>query len=141
MIGWLDDLQFADDYFKLFADWTSFSEDQKNVSLIKAYRALIQDGGFSFPDQGPFPLNMKQAQCELAYIYCKYNPEKREALQAQGVQSFSISTFSETFRSGSASDRRFTRNIMGLLQEYRIGRPITGVITRPMNKDNPLLES
>ena len=74
--------------------WASLSDDDKSRYLISAYRWINR-----MPDYEISVVtdNLKYAQIELAwYIYINGEThQKHEALQAQGVDTFRISKFSE----------------------------------------------
>ena len=80
------------------ATWSPLSNSIKEQLLISAFMAIYYSKEYTVSKTSTSEF-VKSAQIETAWYIYNYNTEseKRGALQAQGVDSFSLSKFSETY--------------------------------------------
>jgi hypothetical protein len=77
------------------------------VYVSYAYTVINNDPDYTFPDSPSAAqlTKLQGAQIEYAYfIFKNPNSERRQNLRAQGVKSFSVSKFSETFSDSKGYD-------------------------------------
>ena len=79
--------------------WSALTDAIKQDLLITAFRAIYFSGDYNIPKTSTNEF-VKNAQIETAWYLYNFNTEieKRSALQEQGVLSFSLSKFSETYK-------------------------------------------
>lgn len=76
--------------------WAALPAGDKAALLITACNWLRRQTGFSIPITSTDP-NVKAAQCEAAWFWYQHGEEwdKRAALYASGVRSFTVMSWSE----------------------------------------------
>lgn len=76
--------------------WAGLSAADKAALLITACNWLRRQTGFTIPITSTDP-NVKAAQCEAAWFWYLHGEEwdKRAALYAEGVRSFTVMSWSE----------------------------------------------
>ena len=95
-IGWLDDLESANDYFdeeRFTTDlWDRLSDDKKKTSVItNAYNRLYYDPDYNLPTYATATaaqlIILRKANCEMAYYLIVHlsAEDRRQGLQAQNV--------------------------------------------------------
>jgi len=91
--------------------WTTLPVATKEQLLVSAFNWIQQQKNFSISPAST-SLKVKQAQFEAAWFLYKFGDEyeKRRALHEEGVESFSISKFSETL--GGAQFPLFLADIL-----------------------------
>jgi hypothetical protein len=101
--------------------WAGLTNTQKEQLLISAYNAIQACSDFSISPTSA-AAKVKQAQCEMAWFIYKFEEESehRQALYAQGVRQFSISSFSE-----SLEESGLPANVKNLLGGFLIGNLFT----------------
>jgi hypothetical protein len=79
--------------------WAPLIILQKEQLLISAYRWMKSISGLSIADSSTDP-KVKNAQIELSWYIYNFSEDhfKHQALDAQGVKSFSIMSYSETLQ-------------------------------------------
>ena len=94
--------------------WASLVNLQKEQLLISAWRWMKSITGLLIPDSSTDD-KVKRAQMELAwYLYNYYEDHFRhQALDAQGVKSFSIMNYSETLQGA-----QFPQYIIDTLDDF-----------------------
>lgn len=107
----------ADSYFdeKWGASaWASLSDNEKAQLIITAYRWINQQSNLSIPAASSSQI-VKNAQMEAAWFICCYwtEYEKRRALNASGVSTFRVSSFSE-----SLNNVKFPDFILNMLIDF-----------------------
>lgn len=98
MIGWLDDLDAANEFFDVerlgTAAWDSLSSTDREKCIWNAYNRINNSPRYSIPAAPTAAqlVKLAYAQCEMAYyLAVEYGSEDaRKALQAQGVVSAGI---------------------------------------------------
>lgn len=111
--GWTTDT-YAASYLadKVGADaWASLTSDQVRQYMMTAYRKLYADGRFTLSsyDDSTAPQAVKDAQVEYSWTLYQTGGaySQRQSLRDEGVASFSIGNYSESFRGEKSS--RFDR--------------------------------
>jgi hypothetical protein len=119
-----------------WSDWSALlSEDAKRPYLMTAYRLISASPAWALPETATD--RMKSAQIEMALFLLTSgdSASKRATLQAQGVSSFRVGDFSETFdpvqsRGNSVgSNAIFPAEVLDLLSIYS-APPITARVQR-----------
>lgn len=123
MIGWLDSLTDADTYLGAGLSsgaWSALSDSEKTAYLTAAYRMLVSNPDYAFPDSADQA--MLDAQCEMAAALMS-DPtfSDRQSLINQGVRSFTIGKFSETLSSSSAAGRSGTMRYPAIVEQLLYG--------------------
>jgi hypothetical protein len=79
------------------SSWLALSNDDKESALISAFRWIRRLDAYNIPASSTAE-KVKFAQIELAYYITVYwtEHEQRDALQAQGVENFSLSKWRES---------------------------------------------
>lgn len=110
--------------------WASLTDSQKTQLLITAYRWINADDNYEIAASSTDD-NVKYAQIETAWYCYKENDaiEKRMGLQAQGVESFDISRFSEDYKKPGS---RLPDVAQGLLDGYE-SYGVVAEITRTLD--------
>jgi len=95
--------------------WASLTSELKKQYIISAFRWIFFSGKYNISKLATGE-NVKVAQIETAYYMLKYwdEHEKRSALQNQGVNNFTLSKWSETFK--AAAD--FPKIVDDLLSDF-----------------------
>ena len=103
------------------SQWLAADETLREQALVTAWRSIVADPAYSFPDQ---PTGwMKSAQIELALFFIT-QPDAAQALQlaTSGVASFTIGKFSMALRSDAEmieGRSPFPPIVIALLSGYR----------------------
>ena len=130
----------VDDYINAGIDgaaWAALSDSDKEKYIESSYRILVNDPNYSFPSTTTE--RMQNANAELAN-YLLNNPDYLQHIQlsAQGVQSFTIGTFSQTFKSDkdiSDIKSRYPVIVENLISIYRSRLPAVARVTRKNRYD------
>jgi predicted P-loop ATPase/GTPase len=104
------DIYFIDKFNA--STWATLSNTNRIQLLISAYRWIKQQNQFIISSISDL---LKQAQYETAWYLYKHGDQhdKHQALNAQGVKSFSVSQFSEDI-----GDVQFPKYIEDMLSDY-----------------------
>lgn len=111
--------------------WAALSNEEKEQLLITSYRWINSDDRYEIGADEDSD-GVKYAQIETAWYIYQYNDEieKRMALQAQGVQDFDVSKFSESYKIGVGS--RLPDFVGGLLDDFESNTVVT-TLTRELD--------
>lgn len=139
-IGWTTDTE-ADAYLAVSlgaATWASLSTDQKTAYLTTAYRILIANPEYSFPDTPSQKMKDAQAEYGLYLVSNSTGDSKRASLRAQGVREFEIGKFREKLDSNGSSSWSGVGMVLpsivaGLLFEYLAAPNLHVFIERPLD--------
>lgn len=121
-IGWTT-IADADAYVAGIIDpaaWDALDDADKERYLTTSYRTLSNDPNYSFPSTAT--TRMENAQIEYAlYLLSDPNAIKRQSLIDQGVESFKILNFQETYRDPSKAPMasKYPAVVLDLLSIYK----------------------
>lgn len=93
--------------------WTSLSSSNREKALITAFYWILDCGRYNV-SASTVSDKLDRAQIELAWYVARFyaDHQKHAALNAQGVQSFSISKWAETLK-----DAKMPAVVDGLLED------------------------
>jgi len=113
------------------ATWEALEDSEKTQLLITAYRWINSDDRYEISADEDSD-GVKFAQIETGWYIYQYNDEieKRMSLQAQGVQDFDVSKFSESYKIGVGS--RLPDFVGGLLDDFESNTVVT-TLTRELD--------
>lgn len=97
------------------SDWLALTDSDKTKYLTTAYRAITSSRLYTIPSAGSTPIT--QAEAELANHLVRNGTNGRADLQSQGVKSFSVDGFSESY--GDTKPNPFPSIVQDLLYDYR----------------------
>ena len=97
--------------------WAALSVADKEALLITAYNLLRRQSGYNI-DPASTNQNVKDAQCETAWFWYLHGEEwdKRSALYASGVRSFTVMSWTESLQTPT-----LPQFIKDLLTEFSTG--------------------
>ena len=91
-IGWMDNLDEADTFFKTRlnnSSWTVLGGDERTAALTTAYNRIRYCSDYSIPASPTIAqkAKLKDAQCEMAIYMATHlaDEDRRKGLQIQGV--------------------------------------------------------
>jgi len=119
------------------AAWAALTDPVKTQYLETSYRQLLNDPDYAWP--GTTTTNQTNANIELAN-YLLTNPDYLTALQqaGAGIASFTIGTFSQSYRSDSEMSNGRTKypiQVSNLIDAYEASLPGVARVTRKVRTD------
>jgi len=120
----------ANTYFADTLESAKWGTVNKLGALNSAYRVLVSHPAYAFPSN--VSQKMKDANCEYA-LYLATIGTQRQTLIDQGVKSFSVGDFSESYKDtdqGYGTNVTLPSIVKQLLDEYEKGVPFVGYFDR-----------
>ena len=117
----------ADDYMDSkfgAANWAAATQDNRERSVISAFRKIYFNEDYDIAKTSTDE-KVKAAQAETAYYILSYEEEnkQRKNLQSAGVESFTVSKFSERYNKEQATF--LPPEAEDLLEDFRSFDPVT----------------
>jgi len=96
--------------------WTDLTTNQKESLLITAFNKIYFSGLFQIAKTAESQ-EVKNAQCEMAWFIYNFQQdiERREGLQASGITSFNLGSFSESYELKETNG--IPQNIINMLKD------------------------
>jgi len=124
MIGWLTDIDDANEYFDEkrleTAEWDKLSSADKEKAAWNAYNRIANSSDFSIPASPSATelAKLKEAQCEMSYYLAVHlaSEDKRKGLQAQGVVEAGI--VQETYDKDSLAKLPIPPTVFEILGDF-----------------------